>query len=193
MGEDLLDDICILDARDGPHCTAAGRAALDVDPENPLQALRPGHRGAAFRCRRLLRIRLAGVTRARYLLLGANTPWKRVRLTRGLGTRAANRAIKSNGSKMTCVVPARYGVFNSYRTLPFGVSDRRFRDECLNENWFVTMRQARRIIERWGIEYNEYRPHSALGYLTPAQYVSGLGRSTDERVLLTADSMSQRD
>jgi putative transposase len=69
----------------------------------------------------------------------------------------------------------------------------RFRDECLNENWFVTMSQARRIIERWRIEYNEFRPHSALGYLTPAQYVSGLGRSTDERVLLTADSMSQRD
>jgi hypothetical protein len=28
---------------------------------------------------------LAGVTRARYLLFGANTPWKRVRLTRGFG------------------------------------------------------------------------------------------------------------
>lgn len=70
--------------------------------------------------------RLAGVTRARCLLLGANTPWKRVRLTRGFGTKAASRAMKSSGSKMTCVVPSRYGVFNWYRTLPFGVSDRRF-------------------------------------------------------------------
>jgi hypothetical protein len=35
--------------------------------------------------------RLAGVTRARYLLFGAKTPWKRVRLTLGLGTRAASR------------------------------------------------------------------------------------------------------
>ena len=55
---------------------------------------------------------------------GANTPWKRVRLTRGLGrahpaskasvlgARAASRAMKSRGSKMTCVVPSRYGVFN---------------------------------------------------------------------------------
>jgi len=34
--------------------------------------------------------RLAGVTRARYLLLGAKTPWKRVRLTLGLGTKATN-------------------------------------------------------------------------------------------------------
>ena len=56
--------------------------------------------------------RFAGVTRARCLLLGANTPWKRVRLTLGLGTRAASRAMKSSGSKMTCVVPSRYGVLS---------------------------------------------------------------------------------
>jgi len=47
--------------------------------------------------------RLAGVTNARCWLLGANTPWKGVRLTRGLGTRAATRAMKSNGSKITNV------------------------------------------------------------------------------------------
>jgi hypothetical protein len=58
------------------------------------------------------RPRLAGVTRARYLLLGAKTPWNRVRLTRGFGTRAASREMKSSGSKMTCVVPSRYGVFS---------------------------------------------------------------------------------
>ena len=46
--------------------------------------------------------RPAGVMAARCWLLGANTPWKRVRLTRGLGTRAARRAMKSSGSKMTC-------------------------------------------------------------------------------------------
>ncbi len=56
--------------------------------------------------------RLAGVTRARYLLFGANTPWKRVRFTRGFGTSAASRAMKSRGSKMTCVVPSRYGVLS---------------------------------------------------------------------------------
>lgn len=54
--------------------------------------------------------RFAGVTNARCRLLGANTPWKRVRLTLGFGTRAASLAMKSNGSKMTCVVPSRYGV-----------------------------------------------------------------------------------
>jgi hypothetical protein len=44
MGEDLLDDLGILDARNDPHCPAAGRTSLDVDAEGPFQALRPGHR-----------------------------------------------------------------------------------------------------------------------------------------------------
>jgi hypothetical protein len=57
VGEDLLDDVGVLNARDDPHCTATGRAALDVDPKDTLQALRPSDRGAAFRCRGLLRIR----------------------------------------------------------------------------------------------------------------------------------------
>jgi len=51
--------------------------------------------------------RFAGVTRARCLLLGAKAPWKRVRFTLGLGTRAASLAMKSTGSKMTWVVPSR--------------------------------------------------------------------------------------
>jgi putative transposase len=50
----------------------------------------------------------------------------------------------------------------------------RFRDECLNENWFVTMAQARRVIEHWRCEYNDERPHSRLGYLTPARYAATL-------------------
>jgi putative transposase len=43
----------------------------------------------------------------------------------------------------------------------------KFRDECLNEHWFVTMAQARRVIESWRAEYNTERPHSSLGDLTP--------------------------
>ena len=35
--------------------------------------------------------RIAGISRQRYRLLDANTPWKRVRLTGGLGTKAVNR------------------------------------------------------------------------------------------------------
>ena len=56
--------------------------------------------------------RLAGVTLILCLLLGANTPWKRVRLTLGLGTNDASFAIKSSGLNMTWVVPSVYGVLS---------------------------------------------------------------------------------
>jgi putative transposase len=46
----------------------------------------------------------------------------------------------------------------------------RFRDECLNEAWFLTLADARRIIEAWRVDYNTQRPHSALGYLTPEEF-----------------------
>jgi putative transposase len=49
----------------------------------------------------------------------------------------------------------------------------KFRDECLNEHWFLTMGQARRTIETWRIEYNTQRPHSSLGNLTPEEYARG--------------------
>lgn len=46
----------------------------------------------------------------------------------------------------------------------------RFRDECLNEHWFVSMRHARCLIEDSRIEYNTERPHSSLGYLALVQF-----------------------
>jgi putative transposase len=48
----------------------------------------------------------------------------------------------------------------------------KFRDECLNEHWFITMAHARRVIERWRIEYNTERPHSSLGDRTPVEYAA---------------------
>nr|WP_155419566.1 IS3 family transposase [Ralstonia solanacearum] len=60
----------------------------------------------------------------------------------------------------------------------------RFRDECLNEHWFVSMRHARQLIEEWRIEYNTERPHSSLGYLTPAQFAQG----HEQKEFLTSDS-----
>ena len=38
----------------------------------------------------------------------------------------------------------------------------RLRDECLNINWFMSVRHAREIIESWRQDYNEVRPHSSL-------------------------------
>ena len=46
----------------------------------------------------------------------------------------------------------------------------RFRDECLNENWFKTMLDARSTIETWRRYYNEHRPHSSLFGSTPLEY-----------------------
>jgi putative transposase len=43
-----------------------------------------------------------------------------------------------------------------------------FRDECLHENWFESLEQARQIIAIWRTDYNETRPHSSCGRIPPA-------------------------
>jgi len=48
----------------------------------------------------------------------------------------------------------------------------KLRDECLNEHVFGSLGEARRIIEAWRIDYNEVRPHSSLGYLTPQEFAA---------------------
>jgi putative transposase len=45
----------------------------------------------------------------------------------------------------------------------------KLRDECLNQNWFITLKDAREVIEAWRIDYNEFRPHSSLGDLSPVE------------------------
>jgi putative transposase len=49
----------------------------------------------------------------------------------------------------------------------------KFREECLNEHWFLTLDDARETIESWRIDYNQVRPHSALGYRTPEEFATG--------------------
>jgi len=48
----------------------------------------------------------------------------------------------------------------------------KLRDECLNQSWFISLKDAREAIEAWRIDYNEFRPHSSLGDLSPLEYVS---------------------
>lgn len=60
----------------------------------------------------------------------------------------------------------------------------KFRDECLNEHWFLSMRHARQVIAAWRQEYNAERPHSSLEYLTPNRFADSF---------LTADSISFSD
>ena len=46
----------------------------------------------------------------------------------------------------------------------------RLRQECLNENWFLSLADAQEKINGWREEYNQWRPHSSLGYLPPAEF-----------------------
>jgi len=46
----------------------------------------------------------------------------------------------------------------------------KFRDGCLNEQWFETLLQAREEIAIWRQDYNEVRPHSSLERIAPAAF-----------------------
>ena len=59
-----------------------------------------------------------------------------------------------------------------------------FRDECLDENWFESLEQARQAIATWRLDYNETRPHSSCGRIAPATFAA-LNRQ------LTGDSVQQ--
>jgi len=56
----------------------------------------------------------------------------------------------------------------------------RFRDECLSQHWFASLSHMRSVIDAWREDYNEYRPHSALGYLPPAKYAATLKAAKKE-------------
>ena len=61
----------------------------------------------------------------------------------------------------------------------------KLRDECLNVNWFENLWDARRKIAAWQKEYNEERPHSSLGYQTPAEYARQLLASSGSALRAT--------
>jgi hypothetical protein len=56
----------------------------------------------------------------------------------------------------------------------------KFRDECLNENWFISLDDVRRKVEAYRVDYNEVRPHSSLDNQTPMEFArshTGLAQS----------------
>jgi len=55
----------------------------------------------------------------------------------------------------------------------------RMRDELLNETMFRNMAHARAVIRAWATDFNETRPHSALGYQTPKAFAEHLATATD--------------
>lgn len=64
----------------------------------------------------------------------------------------------------------------------------RMRDELLNETMFRNMAHARAAIQSWATDYNEERPHSALGYQTPKAFAEDLTTATDSRAVLPESS-----
>ena len=59
----------------------------------------------------------------------------------------------------------------------------KLREECLNHNWFKNLREASAIIEDWRREYNAKRPHSALGYLSPEQFVRNFAKKSNLSII----------
>jgi len=65
----------------------------------------------------------------------------------------------------------------------------KLRDECLNMNMFENINEARVVINQWREEYNEFRPHSSLNYLTPGEFARRSGiplQATPSEVYQTA-------
>jgi putative transposase len=60
----------------------------------------------------------------------------------------------------------------------------RFRDECLNTNWFMSLKHARDIIEDWRRDYNDVRPHSSLNQMSPTQYAAAAAGFQSEVLLV---------
>ena len=56
----------------------------------------------------------------------------------------------------------------------------KFRDACLNEQWFVDLAEARRRIEAWRIHDHTVRPHSSLGFRSPEQFRLAIERAPDK-------------
>ncbi len=69
----------------------------------------------------------------------------------------------------------------------------RMRDELLNETLFFTIGQARSILARWVDDYNTERPHSSLGYATPAAFAAGLEQQPAGLTPPVASSALMRD
>ena len=54
------------------------------------------------------------------------------------------------------------------------------RDECLNMHWFLSLEDARAKIDAWRRDYNESRPHTSLGWLTPIEYAAAAAKIAAE-------------
>jgi len=86
-----------------------------------------------------------------------------------------------NGSEFTCRAMDQWAYFNKVKldfSRPGKPTDNafiesfngKFRTECLNQNWFLSLPEARDKIQAWRWDYNRNRPHSSLGNQTPLEF-----------------------
>lgn len=83
--------------------------------------------------------------------------------------RALDQWAQANGVKLLLIQPGK-PTQNAYVESFNG----KFRDECLNENWFVSLEHAKAVISAWRRDYNEVRPHSSLANRTPSEFAATL-------------------
>jgi len=69
--------------------------------------------------------------------------------------------------------------------------DSRFRDDCLNIRWLLSLDDVRQKIEQWRRDYNRYRPHSSLGNQTPYEFVAKTARTGNLYILTGAGNESR--
>ena len=69
----------------------------------------------------------------------------------------------------------------------------KFRDEILNRELFYSVREAKVLVEDWRLEYNDHRPHSGLGYMTPAGFASSCIASASPTAQLQQYTTEQVD
>ncbi len=48
----------------------------------------------------------------------------------------------------------------------------KFRNECLNQQWFRSIEEADSKIKQWRMHYNNERPHSSLNYMAPVAFAN---------------------
>lgn len=103
--------------------------------------------------------------------------------------RSLDQWASANGVKLMLIQPGK-PTQNAYIESFNG----KFRDECLNENWFTSLEHAKAAIGVWRRDYNEVRPHSSLGNSTPAEFAAmlrehgSLANSNPSDKLATTDS-----
>lgn len=87
------------------------------------------------------------------------------------GTEFQSRALEEwayrRGVQLDCIRPGK-PVDNAFIESFNG----RLRDECLHGYPFASLAEAQTIIEAWRLDYNQRRPHSSLGHLTPNEFIA---------------------